>query len=85
MVGIDIRPPHGVPLFWPLGTEHYLSPMPLLPGINHASSADTTTSEWLASIASMHNVRAMALELALTLPLLALAELRARRGTGRAG
>lgn len=79
LVGQDARAPFGIPLFWPISSETWLSPVTLLPGIAHASSSEVTNAEWLRSIFTLHNARALLLELALACPLLAIAALRARK------
>jgi membrane-bound metal-dependent hydrolase YbcI (DUF457 family) len=78
----DERPPYGVPLFWPFADGYWLSPVPLLPGIRHSASTATPTGEWLASVFSWTNVRAIGVELMVASPLLLLAALRRRRSWG---
>ena len=77
--GPDARPPIGIPLFWPLSDATFLFPKALLPGIEHASSTSTATHQWLESVLSWVNVRAIAIELVVAAPLLLVAELRHRR------
>jgi inner membrane protein len=79
LLGPDARAPFGIPLFWPVSSEPFLSPVALLPGISHAATSDASNAEWLATIFSAHNLRALLFELALACPLILLTELRARR------
>jgi inner membrane protein len=67
-LGPDGRPPFGIPIFWPISSETYLSPVPVLLGVRHASTADATIVEWLRGIFSLHNVAAIAVEVALVTP-----------------
>lgn len=80
LFGPDARPPIGIPLFWPWSDAAYLSPVALLPGIQHAHSTATPTAEWIASILSWDNVKAILIEVAVVAPLLLLGELRQRFG-----
>jgi inner membrane protein len=80
-LGADARPPLGIPLFWPLSQEHHLSPVPLLPGISHSPTGHEGRAAWLVSLLAWHNVFALAVEVALALPLLAWAWLRTRRAS----
>ena len=84
LFGPDARAPIGMPLFWPLSDATYLSPITLLPGIQHAHSTQATTSEWIASLLDGYHDKAVAIELAVVGPLLLLAGLRARRRRGPA-
>lgn len=52
---LDTKAPYGVPLFWPLDQGHYISPWPLF--LNIQRSGDSTM-EFLASLASWHNLSA---------------------------
>src|SRR5688572_10631819 len=65
LVGPDRRPPYGIPLFWPLSDAHFISPVPLLPGVHHAARTDTSTGDWLRGVLAARNLRAIALEVAL--------------------
>jgi inner membrane protein len=83
LFGPDRRLPYGIPLFWPLSLETYLSPVELLPGMRHAATTDATTLEWLRGIFAWHNVRALVVEALILGPcvLLALWLKRMRRPT----
>ena len=83
LFGPDERPPIGIPLFWPLSDATFLSPLTLLPGIHHASATSTATGQWLMSVFSWVNVKAIAVELIVAVPLLLVAELRQRRRHAR--
>lgn len=76
LFGPDARPPIGIPLLWPFTDATWLSPLTLLPGIHHARATSTGTAEWLGSVASLHNLWAIAIELAVAAPLVALAAVR---------
>jgi inner membrane protein len=64
----NIRPPFGIPLFWPLTERTFLSPVPLFLGVHHAGRASSSTSEWMHGILTFHNVAAVGLEIVLILP-----------------
>jgi inner membrane protein len=82
----DGRPPFGIPLFWPLSSETFLSPVTVLLGVKHAGTADASIAEWLGGIFSLHNVAAIGVETALILPFVFLIHwLRTRRGTRMPG
>jgi membrane-bound metal-dependent hydrolase YbcI (DUF457 family) len=84
-LGRDLRPPAGIPLLWPFSDQAFLSPVALLPGIDHAATSDVSNGEWLAAIFSLGNARALALELGLGAALIALATLWAGRARQPAG
>lgn len=68
LFGPDKSPPYGIPLFWPLTDDSYLSPVQILWGVHHAKSTSTSTTEWVNSILNLHNVGAIGIELAVVLP-----------------
>jgi membrane-bound metal-dependent hydrolase YbcI (DUF457 family) len=78
LFGPDERLPIGIPLLWPLSDASFISPVTLLPGIHHASVTSTGTEQWLGSVLSWVNVKAIAVELVVAAPLLLLAEARHR-------
>jgi hypothetical protein len=80
--GPDTRPPHGIPLLWPISAEHFMSPVAIFLGVRHAASAATSIQEWLEGILHLHNLAAMAVEIALLLPFILLGQWR-RRVLGR--
>lgn len=79
LCGPDQRLPYGLPLLWPLGAQHFLSPYPLLPGMRHAGHTHADTKQWLAGIFSLYNVMALAVELAVVSPFVWMARRRAGR------
>lgn len=83
LFGPDRRLPYGIPLFWPLSSETYLSPVELLPGMRHAATTDASTLEWMRGILDWYNLRALAVEALIVGPLvlLALWFMRSRRQT----
>jgi membrane-bound metal-dependent hydrolase YbcI (DUF457 family) len=84
MVGVDGRPPFGIPLLWPLSDMRFISPVPLLPGVRHAATASTGTVDWLQALFSLRNVIAIGIEVLVTGPLLLLGwALRRRAGIAK--
>ena len=79
LFGPDLRPPIGIPLFWPVSDEVYLAPVTLLRGVSHASSTSTPTDEWLSSIFSVYNAVAVLLEVAVVAAIAAVVELTRHR------
>ena len=78
---LDRRPPSGLPLLWPFSDERFISPVPLLLGVQHAQSADDSIAVWLGAILSRDNVYSLALEVAWVLALLAAGRLAVRPRT----
>jgi inner membrane protein len=72
--GPDGRPPYGIPLFWPLSMEYFISPVPLLWGVHHVHSASGSILEWVDGILDFYNVGALAFEIVLVGPFVALAQ-----------
>jgi len=80
-LGPDGRPLFGIPVFWPISNETFLSPVTALPGVSHARATDDSIAEWIQEILSWHNLGAVALEAALITPFIILGRwLRSRRG-----
>jgi inner membrane protein len=75
----DGRPPYGLPLLWPLTDHHFISPAPVFLGVHHSPTTDSSILEWLTGIFSLHNVRAIAVEIVLIGPVSLLA-VGSRRG-----
>jgi inner membrane protein len=67
--GTDSRPPYGIPLFWPLSSAPYLSPIPLFTGVRHVRSTEGLLLEWIEGVISWHNVLSVGREVLLLLPL----------------
>jgi inner membrane protein len=78
LVGPDRRPPYGLPLLWPLSSETFLSPVPLLPGVSHAGRTGAETGEWISRILRPQNAVAVLWEIAALGPLALLVERVAR-------
>jgi membrane-bound metal-dependent hydrolase YbcI (DUF457 family) len=80
VLGPDGGYPYGMQLFWPFSASYYLSPVQLLPGVQHAATTNMGLVAWLRTMLSWHNVYAVAFELAVFCPaLLVIYFLRARR------
>ncbi len=56
---VDGRPPYGIPIAWPLIREHFISPVPLLPGIRHANSAFASTQTVINGLRTFRSVKKM--------------------------
>jgi len=82
--GYDGRPPYGIPLFWPLSSEYFMSPVPLLWGVHHVRSTSGSIAEWFDGIFSLHNVGAIAIEMAFVAPFALLARLYSVRRSRQA-
>ncbi len=67
-ISLDGRPPIGIPLFWPLSQEYYISPYPVLPGIMHSRLDNATIGQFLNGIFSLHNLYMIFLEFIIMLP-----------------
>ena len=83
-LGTDARPPVGIPLFWPASDAAWISPVSILPGVHHSVSGTERTGEWLAMVFSLRNLRPIAMELLVVVPLLLLAEQVRRRRSKKA-
>ena len=81
--GPDGRLPYGVPLFWPLSNEHFLSPVPLFWGMHHAGSTYGSTLEWISGIISPRNILAVLVEVVWIMPFVLIATRHARRENRR--
>ena len=68
----DGRVPYGQPLLWPIEHSHYISPFAIFWGFHHAGSASSSTFQWVTSIFSLHNLGAIAVELAIMSPIIVL-------------
>lgn len=62
LFGPDERPPYGIPLFWPLSSRPFLSPIALLPGVHHVRNTDATSLEWWQGVFAWYNLRALIAE-----------------------
>ena len=70
--GSDTRPPYGIPIFWPLSGEYFISPIPVFWGVHHAGTAVGSALEWLIALLHPYNLGAIALEVVILLPFVAL-------------
>lgn len=75
MVTEDLRPPYGIPVLWPLSSEHWIAPVHLFMHLRKR--------EW-TDIVQWHNGAAVLWEIALTLPLLLAALWWKTRAAGQA-
>lgn len=80
----DRRAPFGIPLFWPLSKEHFMSPWPILKGVRHGVPGEGFIA-FLSHIFSFHNILVIGLESALLLPGLFLAWYLFRRRSEESG
>lgn len=63
---VDTTPPYGVPMLWALTREYYIAAVPVFLDIERVSSSNR---EFIASLFSLHNGWAIAVEVLLLLPL----------------
>jgi inner membrane protein len=68
LFGPDLRPPFGIPLFWPVSDRTFLSPVPVFLGAHHVMTASASTSEWVREVLTLQNVAAVGLEVVIMLP-----------------
>jgi membrane-bound metal-dependent hydrolase YbcI (DUF457 family) len=78
-LGPDGRPPYGIPAFWPISSETFISPVPVLLGVRHAGVTSASISEWIQGMLTWHNVIAIAIEVAVIAPFIFLAYWLKRR------
>lgn len=67
-LGPDGREPYGIPLLWPLTTQTFLSPVPLLTGVHHANSSTASIATVMRGVLSLHNLMAIGVEILLVTP-----------------
>jgi membrane-bound metal-dependent hydrolase YbcI (DUF457 family) len=72
------RHPPGIPLFWPISRENFISPVPLFLGVHYNSSPSASIIEWIRSMLDVYNIGAIALEIALIIPFILLGQLYRR-------
>ena len=80
--GPDQRLPYGIPLFWPISVEHFISPVSLFLGVHHVRSTSASTLEWIDGIFDPYNLGAICLEVLLIAPFILLGK---RYGKGSLG
>ncbi len=73
------RPPFGIPIFWPLSGEYFVSPLSIFLGVRHAASTYASTVEWIRGIVDLHNLLAIGLEVMLILPFILIGRLCRKR------
>ena len=74
-LAVDTGSPLGIPVWWPLSRQHYLSPLAVFFSINRGSSIEG----FFAGVFIPHNFWAVVLEIAIFLPLIGLAMVVSRR------
>ncbi len=62
MLTVDTAAPLGIPLFWPLSGEYYISPIAIFINVQHGIPGQENLAV-LSSIFSVHNLMAMLLEI----------------------
>jgi inner membrane protein len=70
----DGRPPYGLPLFWPITSQYFISHVSLFLGVRHSGLTEASTSQWLMGVFSIYNIRAVAIEFVLIGPFALLAK-----------
>jgi inner membrane protein len=66
--GPDGRLPYGIPLFWPVVNQYFISPIPIFLGVSHAGETNASIQQWIRGILTLHNIAAMAVEILLIGP-----------------
>jgi inner membrane protein len=66
--GPDRRLPYGIPMFWPISGKHFISPLPLFWGAQHASSTTASPLQWIEGLFTLHNLGAIAFEVLIIAP-----------------
>lgn len=79
LFGPDSREPLGIPLFWPISEQHFLSPVQVFLGFSHVSSTSGGRAEWINGVLQTQNLYAVARELLVLLPLVILITRLCRR------
>ena len=79
LLGPDARKPIGIPVLWPISGAHFISPVSVLPGVQHAAPTSTATSDWIRALLSLPNVVAIVFEVAILTPVILVARLRRDR------
>ena len=63
--GRDTRPPYGIPVFWPLSDQSYMSPLPIFRGVSKAAAK----GEFLGSLFVWSNLWTVLVELLVIVPI----------------
>ncbi len=74
-LALDQRPPFGCPLLWPVSNRFFISPIVLFSDVKRHSEAGL----FLASLFNTHNLRTVAVEIALLAPIWLILFLRKRK------
>lgn len=77
--GPDGRLPYGIPLFWPLSGEYFISPIRMFWGMHHVGSTHASILEWINGIFSLYNLQVIAFEIVVITPLIFLGQWHRRR------
>jgi hypothetical protein len=85
LLGPDGRPPIGIPIFWPISDAPFISPEPVLIGVEHASSSSTPTGEWIKALVSLRNFAAIIIEVLIAVPFIILGRVLGRGPQFRKG
>lgn len=70
LFGPDLRPPYGIPLFWPISEIYYIAPFQIFWGVSHARNTSATLGEWISGVMDVYNLGAIAIEIIVILPLI---------------
>lgn len=82
LFGPDGRLPYGIPLFWPISGERFISPVQVFLGFHHVGATSASRLEWIEGILDVYNLGAISLEIVLIAPFVFLGQ-RYRRGAVR--
>ena len=66
LLAVDTSPPFGIPLFWPVTSTYYISPVPLFTDIQRGEGEALT---FIRSALNVHNLLAVTWEMVLLAPL----------------
>lgn len=66
----DGRPPIGIPVFWPVTSKYYISPVPFLPSVSHSNLDHASINQFLIGIFSLHNLKVITIEILVISPIL---------------
>ncbi len=72
---IDTSLPYGVPLFWPITSRYFISPVPLFLDIHKA----TVSNLFISSLFNMHNFWAIIMESVIFMPIIGILMLKQRK------
>ena len=78
----DRRPPFGIPVFWPVNGDHWISPFTVFSGVRHGVPGDSF-AVFIGEVFSRHNVATLGMELLILGPVLAFSWYYTRSRWGR--